>query len=255
MNASDHERAAGTQDLAGRVAVVTGGARGIGWATIEALVARGAVPVVIDRDTHSLGVMPCDSLVVNADVADEAAVDAAFAQVRERFGRLDILVNNAGIETIVPFLELTDEQWTRLVDVNLRGAWLCSQVFCRKAIAENRKGSIVHIGSIQAAKVLPGRTHYAPTKLGLEALTRNMSAEVTPQGIRVNCVHPGLIDTDMTAWVMKSPDILPLVLQQISLGRAGEPREIGRVVAFFASDEASYLTGQSVHVDGGWEGK
>jgi glucose 1-dehydrogenase/3-oxoacyl-[acyl-carrier protein] reductase len=78
---------------------------------------------------------------------------------------------------------------------------------------------------------------------------------VTPQGIRVNCVHPGLIDTDMTAWVMKSPDILPLVLQQISLGRAGEPREIGRVVAFFASDEASYLTGQSVHVDGGWEGK
>ena len=121
----------------------------------------------------------------------------------------------------MPFLELTDDQWTRLVDVNLRGAWLCSQVFCRRAIAEKRKGSIVHIGSIQAAKVLPGRTHYAPTKLGLEALTRNMSAEVTPQGIRVNCVHPGLIDTDMTAWVMKSPDILPLVLQQISLGRAG----------------------------------
>ena len=145
----------------------------------------------------------------------------------KELGGLDILVNNAGIETIVPFLELTDEQWTRLVDVNLRGAWLCSQVFCRKAIAEKRKGSIVHIGSIQAAKVLPGRTHYAPTKLGLEALTRNMSAEVTPQGIRVNCVHPGLIDTDMTAWVMKSPDILPLVLQQISLGRAGEPREIG----------------------------
>ena len=95
----------------------------------------------------------------------------------------------------MPFLELTDEQWTRLVDVNLRGAWLCSQVFCRRAIAEGRKGSIVNIGSIQAAKVLPGRTHYAPTKLGLEALTRNMSAEMTPQGIRVNCVHPGLIDT------------------------------------------------------------
>jgi glucose 1-dehydrogenase/3-oxoacyl-[acyl-carrier protein] reductase len=114
-----------------------------------------------------------------------------------------------------------------------------------EAIAEQRKGSIVHIGSIQAAKVLPGRTHYAPTKLGLEALTRNMSAEVTPLGIRVNCVHPGMIDTDMTAWVMKSPDILPLVLQQISLARAGGPREIGHAVAFFASDEASYLTGQS----------
>src|SRR4030095_17245112 len=103
---------------------------------------------------------------------------------------IGILVNNAGIEMIVPFLDLTDEQWTRLVDVNSRGAWLCSQVFCRRVIAEGRKASIVHIGSIQAAKVLPGRTHYAPAKLALAALTRNMSAEVTPQGIRVNCIHP-----------------------------------------------------------------
>ena len=131
-------------------------------------------------------------------------------------------------------------------DVNLRGNWLFSQVVCRRLIAEKRTGSIVNIGSIQAAKVLPGRTHYAPTKLGLEALTRNMSAEMTPLGIRVNCVHPGLIDTDMTEWVMKSPDILPVVLAQISLGRAGQPREVGHVVAFFASDDASYLTGQSV---------
>jgi NAD(P)-dependent dehydrogenase (short-subunit alcohol dehydrogenase family) len=176
-------------------------------------------------------------------------------RVWRELGPIDILVNNAGIETIVPFLELTDEQWTRLVDVNLRGAWLCSQVLCRRVVAEKRKASIVNVGSIQAAKVLPGRTHYAPTKLGLEALTRNMSAEMTPLGIRVNCVHPGLIDTNMTAWVMKSPDILPAVLAQISLGRAGEPREIGTVAAFFASDDASYLTGQSIHVDGGWEGK
>ena len=176
-------------------------------------------------------------------------------KVWSKLGPIDILVNNAGIETIIPFLDLTDEQWTRLTDVNLRGAWLCSQVFCRRAVAGQRQGSIVNIGSIQAAKVLPGRTHYAPTKLGLEALTRNMSAEMTPLGIRVNCVHPGLIDTPMTEWVMNDPDILPVVLAQISLGRAGQPREIGAVVAFIASDEASYLTGQSVHVDGGWAGK
>jgi len=182
-------------------------------------------------------------------------MEQAIATAWDTLGPIDILVNNAGIETIVPFLELTDDQWTRLVDVNLRAAWLCSQVYCRRALAEGRKGNIIHIGSIQAAKVLPGRTHYAPTKLGLEALTRNMSAEMTPQGIRVNCVHPGLIETDMTDWVMKSPDILPLVLAQISMGRAGQPREIGTVAAFFASDEASYLTGQSIHVDGGWEGK
>jgi len=164
-------------------------------------------------------------------------------------------VNNAGIETIVPFLDLTDEQWTRLVDVNLRGEWLCSQVYCRCVVAEGRKGNIVNIGSIQAAKVLPGRTHYAPAKLAIEALTRNMSAEMTPLGIRVNCVHPGLIDTDMTAWIMKSADVLPGILAQISLGRAGAPREIGAVAAFFASEESSYLTGQSIHVDGGWVGK
>src|ERR1041385_8991275 len=139
-----------------------------------------------------------------------------FDKTEKELGPVDILVNNAGIETIVPFLELTDDQWTGLTDINLRGPWLCSQVFCRRTIEAKRKGSIVHIGSIQAAKVLPGRTHYAPTKLALEALTRNMSAEVTPQGIRVNCVHPGLIDTPMTEWVMKSHDILPQVLAQIS---------------------------------------
>src|SRR6202008_4715608 len=125
----------------------------------------------------------------------------------------------------------------------------------RKVVANSRKAAIVNLGSIQAAKVLPGRTHYAPAKAAIETLTRNMSAEMTPLGIRVNCVHPGLIDTPMTEWVMKSPDILPNVLAQISLGRAGNPREIGNVVAFLASDEASYVNGQSFFVDGGWQGK
>ena len=249
--------------LQGKRALITGASRGIGRGIAEVFADEGADvavnfvshPEKADEVVKEIRAKGRKAMAVKADVARRGDVEPMFDKVWKELGPLDILVNNAGIETIVPFLDLTDEQWTRLVDVNLRGAWLCSQVFCRRAIAEKRKGSIVHIGSIQAAKVLPGRTHYAPTKLGLEALTRNMSAEMTPQGIRVNCVHPGLIDTDMTAWVMKSPDILPLVLQQISLGRAGEPREIGTVTAFFASDEASYLTGQSIHVDGGWEGK
>ena len=217
--------------LKGKKALITGASRGIGRGIAEVFAEEGADVAV----NYIESAAPAEDVVkgiqahgrkaiaVKGDVAKRADVEAMIDKAWKELGGLDILVNNAGIETIVPFLELTDDQWTRLVDVNLRGPWLCSQVFCRKAIAEKRKGSIVHIGSIQAAKVLPGRTHYAPTKLGLEALTRNMSAEVTPQGIRVNCVHPGLIDTDMTAWVMKSPDILPLVLQQISLGRAGEP--------------------------------
>ena len=246
-----------------KIALVTGSARGIGRGIAEVFADEGADVAVNDFENiqqaeevaQRLRSKGRRAVAVKGDVAKRADVEPMIDKVWRELGPIDVLVNNAGIETIVPFLELTDEQWTRLVDVNLRGAWLCSQVFCRRALAEGRKGSIVNIGSIQAAKVLPGRTHYAPTKLGLEALTRNMSAEMTPQGIRVNCIHPGLIDTPMTEWVMKNAEILPQVLAQISLGRAGQPREIGTVAAFFASDDASYLTGQSIFVDGGWQGK
>jgi len=249
--------------LKDKTALVTGAGRGIGRGIAEVFADEGANVAInyLDNPDEAESVARYvrskgrKAMTVKADVARRAEVEAMFENVWSELGPLDILVNNAGIETIVPFLELTDEQWTRLTDTNLRGAWMCSQVCCRRVIDARRKASIVNIGSIQAAKVLPGRTHYAPTKLGLEALTRNMSAEVTPLGIRVNCVHPGLIDTPMTEWVMKSPDILPIVLAQISLGRAGEPREIGNVVAFLSSDDASYVTGQSIFVDGGWEGK
>ena len=249
--------------LKGKVALITGASRGIGKGIAEVCAEEGA-DVAVNYVAHgqaaedvaaAIGCTGRRAITVKADVANRQEVEEMIDRVWSELGPIDVLVNNAGIETIVPFLELTDEQWTRLTDINLRGEWLCSQVYCRRVVAEKRKGNIVMIGSIQAGKVLPGRTHYAPTKLGLEALTRNLSAEMTPLGIRVNCVHPGLIDTDMTAWVMKRPDLLPGVLAQISLGRPGEPREIGTVVAFFASDEASYLTGQSIHVDGGWVGK
>ncbi|MGH9671765.1 MAG: SDR family NAD(P)-dependent oxidoreductase [Bryobacteraceae bacterium] len=249
--------------LQGKVALVTGASRGIGRGIAEVFAQEGADVAVnfidpADGPENVAGWIRGRgrrSIAVKADVADRAAVEAMFEEVWGALGPVDVLVNNAGIETIVPFLELTDEQWTRLVDVNLRGEWLCSQVFCRRAVAAGRKGAIVNIGSIQAAKALPGRTHYAPAKLAIEALTRNMSAEVTPAGIRVNCIHPGLIDTPMTAWVMKQPEMLQGVLAQISLGRAGHPHEIGAVAAFLASEEASYLTGQSIFVDGGWVGK
>jgi NAD(P)-dependent dehydrogenase (short-subunit alcohol dehydrogenase family) len=249
--------------LENKVALITGGSRGIGRGIAEVFAEEGADVAVnyvgqaakAEETAAYVRSRGRRAITVQGDVSRRADVEAMVDRVWKELGPIDILVNNAGIETIVPFLELTDEQWTRLTDINLRGNWLCAQVVCRRLVAEQRKGSIVNIGSIQAAKVLPGRTHYAPTKLGLEALTRNMSAEMTPLGIRVNCVHPGLIETDMTQWVMKDPEILPQVLAQISMGRAGQPREVGHVVAFVASDEASYLTGQSFHVDGGWQGK
>jgi glucose 1-dehydrogenase/3-oxoacyl-[acyl-carrier protein] reductase len=249
--------------LKGKVALITGASRGIGKGIAEVFAEEGADVAINDIElgqaaedvAASVRCKGRRAMTVQADVANRAEVEAMVDRVWSELGPIDILVNNAGIETIVPFLEITDEQWTRLVDVNLRGEWLCSQAFCRRAVGEGRKGSIVLIGSIQAGKVLPGRTHYAPAKLAIEALTRNMSAEMTPLGIRVNCIHPGLIDTDMTAWVMKREDLLPGILAQISVGRAGQPREIGTVAAFFASDDASYLTGQSIYVDGGWVGK
>jgi NAD(P)-dependent dehydrogenase (short-subunit alcohol dehydrogenase family) len=249
--------------LQGKVALITGASRGIGRGIAEVFAEEGADVVVnyIDPadDPEALAGwirrQGRRAIAVQADVSNRAEVEAMFERAWRELGPVDVLVNNAGIETIVPFLDLTDEQWTRLVDVNLRGEWLCSQVFCRRAVAAKRQASIVNIGSIQAAKVLPGRTHYAPAKLAIESLTRNMSAEMTPLGIRVNCIHPGLIDTPMTEWVMKNAEILPVVLAQISLGRAGRPREIGAVAAFLACDEASYVTGQSIFVDGGWVGK
>ena len=249
--------------LKGKTALVTGASRGIGRGIAEVLAEEGADVAVnyvanagqAEETAQLVRAQGRRAITVKGDVAKRADVEAMIDTSWKELGPLDILVNNAGIETIVPFLELTDDQWTRLVDVNLRGEWLCSQVFCRRVLDAARKGVIVNIGSIQAGKILPGRTHYAPTKLGLEALTRNISAEMSPLGIRANCVHPGLIDTDMTAWVMQRPDLLPGILAQISLGGPGEAREIGTVVAFFASDEASYLTGQSIHVDGGWVAK
>jgi NAD(P)-dependent dehydrogenase (short-subunit alcohol dehydrogenase family) len=248
--------------LSGKRALVTGAGRGIGRGIAEVLAERGAAVAVNDIDGDHAGAVVeelrargASAVAAPGDVSKRADVERMFDTASAALGPIDILVNNAGIETIVPFLELTDDQWTRLVDINLRGAWLCSQIFCRRAIADKRSGNIVSIGSIQAGKVLPGRTHYAPAKLALEALTRNISAEVTPHGIRVNCIHPGLIDTPMTEWIMKNAEVMPLILAQISMGRAGQPQEIGKVAAFLVSDDASYLTGQSIYVDGGWQGK
>jgi len=249
--------------LKGKIAVVTGAGQGIGRGIAEAFADQGADVIINDLAADSRTEEVLDNIqskgrraaVVVGNVSLREDVERLFDEAWDTLGPVDILVNNAGIETIVPFTELTDKQWEDVTNTNLKSEWMCSQAFCKRLIAEGRKGSIINIGSIQAARVLPGRTHYAPSKLAVEALTRNISAEVGAYGIRVNCIHPGLIDTPMIRWVLESPDILPHVVAQISLGRPGLPCEIGSVAAFLASDEAAYVTGQSLYVDGGWVGK
>src|SRR6202012_4290625 len=229
-----------------KVALITGASQGIGKGVAEIFAEEGA-DVAINHLGSSekarevaewVGRKGRRALVVEADVSQRSQVEAMFDRVEKELGPVDILVNNAGIETIVPFVELTDEQWSDAVNTNLRGEWLCGQVFCRRAIAGGRTGAIINVGSIQAGKVLPGRTHYAPTKLAIEALTRNISAEMGALGIRVNCIHPGLIETPMVDWVLKHPDpsVLPGVVAQISLGRTGHPREIGTGAACIAAE-------------------
>jgi NAD(P)-dependent dehydrogenase (short-subunit alcohol dehydrogenase family) len=249
--------------LKGKIAVVTGAGQGIGRGIAEVFAEDGADIVLndlkLDARTEEVAANIRKKgrrvLTVQGDVSKRADLEHVFERAWQELGPVDVLVNNAGIETIVPFTELTDQQWEDVTNINLKGGWMASQILCKRLIAEGRQGVIVNIGSIQAGRVLPGRTHYAPSKLAIEALTRNMSAEVGPHGIRVNCIHPGLIDTPMTSWVLESPDILPQVVAQISLGRPGQPCEIGKAAAFLASDDAAYITGQSIYVDGGWLGK
>jgi NAD(P)-dependent dehydrogenase (short-subunit alcohol dehydrogenase family) len=245
--------------LQDKTVLVTGASRGIGRGIAETVAAEGANVAVnytssaekAEEVAAAIRALGRKAIAVQADVSNREQVEAMVKTVTEQLGPIDVLVNNAGIESIVPFLELDDAEWQRVTNINLKGPWTVGQVVARDMVANGRKGTIVNIGSIQAGMVFPGRTHYAPTKRGIEALTTNMAVELAPHGIRVNCLHPGLFDTDMTEWVMKNEEILPVVLQGIPLGRAAQPNEMGPAVVFMASDDSSYVTGQSLYVDGG----
>jgi glucose 1-dehydrogenase/3-oxoacyl-[acyl-carrier protein] reductase len=248
-----------TGRLQDKVVLVTGAGRGIGRGIAETVAAEGAHVAVnyahskeqAEAVAQSIRELGRKSIAVQADVSEREQIEAMIATITAELGPIDVLVNNAGVESIVPFLDLDDAEWERVTNINLRGPFRCGQVVAREMVARGNGGTIVNIGSIQAGMVFPGRTHYAPTKRGIEALTRSMAAELAEHRIRVNCLHPGLFDTDMTRWVMDAPEILPEVLAKIPLGRAAQPREMGPAVVFMASDDSSYITGQSLYVDGG----
>ena len=243
-------------DLKGKTALVTGGSRGIGAAICLGLAEAGASVAVnyvrkaeraeelVNRITDEGG----KALAIKADVSEAEEVEALFKTVRDELGGLDILVNNAGIikDTLLAAMDLKD--WQRVQDVNLRSVFLCSQAAVQIMMA-NHCGAIVNLSSTSAIMGGRGQCNYAASKGGVISFTRAAAVELAGKGIRVNAVLPGMVATEMTARIRKrAGDIL---LQRIPLARFGEPREIANMVVFLASDEAAYITGQSMVVDGG----
>lgn len=243
--------------FAGKIAVITGAAQGIGRATAERFLAEGAKVVLADIDEARLAataaeIGTADSvLAVPTDVADKAAIDALIAAAVARFGRIDTLVNNAGICPVADFLEFTEEQFDRTLAVNLRAAFFGTQAAGRQMIAQGTGGVIVNMSSINSGLANPSVAPYAISKGGMNQVTSTAALAFAPHGIRVCGVGPGTIATDIIKGAFTERAGMNAILARTPLGRLGEPEEIAGVVAFLASDDASYITGETIYPDGG----
>jgi NAD(P)-dependent dehydrogenase (short-subunit alcohol dehydrogenase family) len=237
-----------------RVAVVTGAARGIGRAVAEAFLAQGYRVALLDIDAATLARTAQelgDVLALECDVAAPAQVNSAIGKVERRFGRIDALVNNAGIAVFKPLLETSFEEWSRVLDVNLSGPFLCTQA-CAPVMLRNGGGTIVNITSISGLRASTLRVAYGTSKAALDHLTRQQAAELGNLGIRVNAVAPGPVDTAMARQV-HTADIRAGYHDAIPLNRYGTEAEVAAAVLFLCSDAASYINGQTLAVDGGFD--
>lgn len=247
-----------TRQLAGRVAIVTGGARGIGAASARHLAAEGAAVViadVLDDEGQALAADLCadgaDAFYRHLDVTDEQAWAHLAGETTERLGRVDILVNNAGIGTLEDVEQETVEGWQRVIDVNQKGVWLGMRAMAPE-MRRNGGGSIVNVSSIFGAVGGFGASiAYHASKGAVRLMTKNAALRYASEGIRVNSVHPGFVDTPMVEQA-KGGDMEAAILAGCPMGRWGRPEEIGSVITFLAGPGATFMTGSEVYVDGGW---
>jgi NAD(P)-dependent dehydrogenase (short-subunit alcohol dehydrogenase family) len=245
----------------GRVAVVTGGASGIGLGIVQRLARDGAKVAIFDLNADDAMAEAAKieagggtASGIRVDVSDRANIDAAVAEVRERYGPVEILVNNAGMEGFSRFLDITEAQWNRLMAVNLTGTFHCCQAMLPDMIGAGW-GRIVNISSSSTHGGQPFMTHYVASKSGVVGLTKSLALEFGPKGVTVNTIPPGFIDTPMSRRNEEKgrlgPGGMEAVIERTPVRRAGLPEDIAAACAFLVSDEAGYITGQIIGVNGG----
>ncbi len=247
-----------TIDLTGKVALVTGAGTGIGVGIAESLAEAGA-DVALAYHSSGQGAQDLASklraaghraITVEIDLRNVADIDRLVATTVEQLGPIDVLINNSGITDPHPPLELTEEQWDRTLDINLKGMFFCSQRAARVMIEHRLRGSIVNLSSVHSHNVYPNHTHYAATKAAINHMTRSLARHLAPHGIRVNAIAPGAVEVPRYFRTMPDYDRDDWG-KRIPLGRVGTPADIGPTAAFLCSDLASWLTGQVIFIDGG----
>ena len=243
--------------LKDRIAIVTGAARGIGFACCQRLAAERATVVMSDVDdtTGEAAAKTLGAAYMHCDVSQSAGVNALVESVVKQHGAIDILVNNAGIAIGGDILDVPEADFDKVMSVNLKGSFLMLQACARhmvKQAQEGRKpGSIINMSSVNDTLAIPSITAYCVAKGGVSQLTRAASITLAPHGIRVNAIGPGSIRTDMLKSVVNDKAAMNRVMSRTPMGRPGEPSEVASIAVFLASDDASYITGQTVYVDGG----